>query len=94
MALHRMQSMIDPDKQENLLNYDLDSFKNSIWENFLGSQVQITKLYEKDGTFKITNKKVDKMGPVQLNINNENLYAAWEESRKSDVDGYKGLCEG
>lgn len=34
------------------------------------------------------------MGPVQLNIHNENLYAAWEESRRSDIDGYKGLKEG
>ena len=39
MALLRKQSLIDPDKSENLLNYGLDSFKNSIWENFLGSQV-------------------------------------------------------
>ena len=31
--------MIDPDKPTALMNYDLDQFKNSIWENFLGSQV-------------------------------------------------------
>jgi hypothetical protein len=35
----RHQSIIDPDKEKILLNYDLDEFKNSIWENFLGSQV-------------------------------------------------------
>ena len=29
-----------------------------------------------------------------MNINNENLYAAWEQSRRSDIDGYKGLSEG
>jgi len=26
-----------PDKPAALLNYDLDAFKNSMWENFLGS---------------------------------------------------------
>ena len=35
----RQQSMIDPDKPAALMNYDLDEFKNSMWENFLGSQV-------------------------------------------------------
>ena len=39
LALLRKQSIIDPDKHDSLLNYGLDSFKNSIWENFLGSQV-------------------------------------------------------
>lgn len=29
--------MIDPDKKNILMNYDLDEYKNSIWENFLGS---------------------------------------------------------
>lgn len=32
-----MQSIIDPDKKSMLMNYGLDNFKNSIWENFLGS---------------------------------------------------------
>lgn len=35
----REQSVIDPDKGSILMNYGLDDFKNSIWENFLGSQV-------------------------------------------------------
>lgn len=33
----RKQSIMMPDKKEALLNYDLDEFKNSMWENFLGS---------------------------------------------------------
>lgn len=33
----RHQSIIDPDKEQILMNYDLDVFKNSLWENFLGS---------------------------------------------------------
>jgi len=66
--------MIDPDKPTALMNYDLDSFKNSIWENFLGSQIQISKTIDKDDTFKVTNQNVDKMGPVQLRIEESNLY--------------------
>jgi len=31
--------MIDPDKASTLMNYDMDAFKNSMWENFLGSQM-------------------------------------------------------
>ena len=38
----RNQSMMDPDKPKALMDYDLDEFKNSMWENFLGSQVQIS----------------------------------------------------
>lgn len=56
------------------MNYDLDEFKNSMWENFLGSQVQISKLVEADGSSKETNCNVDKMGPIQLRIEEGNLY--------------------
>ena len=35
--LKSQMSMIDPDKASILVNYDLDAFRNSIWENFLGS---------------------------------------------------------
>jgi hypothetical protein len=42
--------MIDPDKSSTLMNYDLDEFKNSMWENFLGSNVSISLLIEPDGT--------------------------------------------
>jgi len=47
-----------------LMNYDLDEFKNSIWENFIGSQVQISKVINTDGAEKITNQNIDKMGPI------------------------------
>jgi hypothetical protein len=43
-------SMIDPDKASVLVNYDLDAFRNSIWENFIGSQIEYVKLIEPDGT--------------------------------------------
>lgn len=59
-----------------------------MWENFLGSQVQISKLVDEDGTYKITNRNVDKMGPVQLRIEEGNLYQAWEKSRRSEIEGY------
>jgi len=81
---------MDPDKSQALLNYDLDEFKNSMWENFLGSQVQISKTVEADGSYKITNQNVDKMGPIQLRIEEDNLYQAWEKSRRSEIEGFKG----
>lgn len=62
--LRKMQSIIDPSQEKALYNYNLDDFKNSIWENFLGSHVQINKLEEADGTSKVTGKIVNKMGPV------------------------------
>ena len=73
-AFVKQASMIDPDKASTLMNYNLDEFKNSMWENFLGSQVQYSKTYEADGTFKVTNTNSDKMGPVQLRIEESNLY--------------------
>lgn len=33
----RHQSVYDPDRKSILMNYNLEDFKNSIWENFLGS---------------------------------------------------------
>lgn len=51
----QMQSQIDPDKQSMLMNYGLDAFKNSIWENFLGSQVQVSSIVDPDGTSKVHN---------------------------------------
>jgi hypothetical protein len=59
-----MQSALDPDKGTQLLEYNLDAFKNSIWENFLGSHVQMSKLVEKDGSSKVTNQIVSKLGPI------------------------------
>ena len=41
---------MDPNKAEMLVNYDIDEFKNSIWENFLGSQIQISSIVDPDGT--------------------------------------------
>ena len=82
--------MIDPDKGTILLNYGLDDFKNSIWENFLGSQVQLSCTVDPDGTETITNQNVDKLGPIQLRIDEANLYQAWERSRRSEIEGYKG----
>ena len=62
--LLKYQSFIDPDKQSMLMNYGLDSFKNSIWENFLGSQVQVSSVVDLDGTSKVQNQNIDKMGPI------------------------------
>jgi hypothetical protein len=88
------QSAMDPDRVNQLYHYNLDDFKNSIWENFLGSQVQISKLIERDQSFRITNRIVTKMGPIQLSIDNENLYSAWEHSFNSVIKDYQGVGEG
>ena len=56
--------MMMPDKKEALLNYDLEAFQNSMWENFQGSQVQISETIDMDDTSNITNQNVDKMGPI------------------------------
>jgi len=34
------------------------------------------------------------MGPVQLRIEEANLYQAWEKCRRSDIEGWKGEKEG
>ena len=47
--------MIDPNRADTLMNYDIDEFKNSIWENFLGSQIQLSSIVEPDGSYKIIN---------------------------------------
>jgi len=60
----RNQSVMDPDKSVALRNYHLDLFKNSIWENFLGSMIQISKIVEKDGSSMITNRITNKLGPI------------------------------
>ena len=90
----RQQSIIDPDKPKALMDYDLDEFKNSMWENFLGSQVQISEVVEIDGSSKVSNQNVDKMGPVQLRIEEGNLYHAWEKSRRSEIEGWRGENDG
>ena len=90
----RQLSMISPDKGSVLMNYSLDSYKNSIWENFLGSQVQFSVTISPDGSESITNQNVDKLGPIQLRIEEGNLYQAWEKSRYSEIEGFKGDVEG
>ena len=91
-----MLSVIDPSKQTALLNYGLETFRNSIWENFIGSQVEISLLKEADGSKRVTNQNIGKMGPVQLQLGSgrTKLYEAWESSRKSEVEGFKGESVG
>ena len=54
----------------------------------------MSKLYDVDGKcLKITNKIVSKMGPVQLNLEHQNLYQAWDQSRRSEIEGFQGLTD-
>jgi len=42
-----------------------------------------------------TNKNISKMGPIQLRIGDHGkLYHSWEDSRKSEIEGFKGEKEG
>lgn len=76
------------------MDYSLDSFKNSIWENFMGSQVQLSKFIDPStGIEKITNRNVERMGPVQLRIEDGNLYQGWEKSRRSEIEGETKFLE-
>ena len=62
--MSRQLSVVNPDKGSMLMNYSLDDFKNSIWENFLGSQVQISTVIDPDGKETIVNQNIDKLGPI------------------------------
>ena len=44
-----LMSLNEPTKSVALINYDLDSFNNSIWENFMGSMVEYKKLVSPNG---------------------------------------------
>jgi hypothetical protein len=52
-----LMSLNEPTKSTALINYDLDSFNNSIWENFMGSMVEYKKLVDPNGSTSITDKK-------------------------------------
>lgn len=41
-----LMSLNEPTKSNALMNYDLDCFNNSIWENFMGSMVEYKKLVD------------------------------------------------
>lgn len=47
-----------------------------------------------DGTSKVQNQNIDKMGPIQLRVDEGKLYPAWEQFRKSEIEGYQGEKEG
>ena len=49
---------------------------------------------DQDGTSKIHNQNIDKMGPIQLRVEDGKLYQAWEAFRKSEIEGYQGEKEG
>ena len=55
----------------------------------MGSQVQLSKIIDSTGAEKITNRNVERMGPVQLRIEDSNLYQGWERSRRSEIEGEK-----
>lgn len=47
-----------------MMNYGIENFENSIWENFLGSQVSLSLVIDHDGTTTVSSTNVDKLGPI------------------------------
>ena len=58
------QSFYNPDRPAQMMNYSIENFENSIWENFLGSQVSLSQVIEANGDQTTTNTNVDKLGPI------------------------------
>ena len=56
--------MMDPSKAKDLENYGLDEFHNSIFENFVGGQTQISMVIEANGEILNSYKTTTKMGPI------------------------------
>ena len=86
----KKQSFMSPDRPQAMMEYSLENFENSIWENFLGSQVSLSQINEVDGSQTTTNTNVDKMGPIQLRIEEDNLYQSWDKCRRSLIEGWVG----
>mmetsp|Transcript_31698 Transcript_31698/g.48551 ORF Transcript_31698/g.48551 Transcript_31698/m.48551 type:complete len:95 (+) Transcript_31698:1296-1580(+) len=76
------------------MSYDYNSFKNSLWENFVGSMYQVSYLQRPDASRNYTHQYVDKMGPVLLRVEEGNLYQAWEKSRQAEVGDFKSDVPG
>ena len=69
---------------------NLASHVNTIYENFFGSHITVTKLLNKDTNLeKVISKHCQKMGPVMLDINNGRLMDDWEQSSRTEVSDYK-----
>lgn len=63
---------------------------NTIYENFFGSHITVTKLLNKEtNQEKVISKHCQKMGPIMLNIDNGRLMDDWEQSSRIEVSDYK-----
>ena len=73
----------------------LNAYNNTIYENFFGSHITVTKLLNKDtNQEKIISKHCQKMGPIMLDIENGRLMDDWEQSSRNEVSDYKaGISE-
>lgn len=68
----------------------LNSFLNTIYENFFGSHITVTKLLNKDtNKEQIISKHCQKMGPIMLDINEGHLMDDWEQASRQEVADYK-----
>ena len=69
---------------------ELNKFNNTMHENFFGAHINVTKLQnEATKKEKPLSKHKQKMGPINLQIENLNLMDAWEEASRNEVPDYK-----
>lgn len=66
-----------------------ENYTNTIYENFFGSNIQITKVVNhQTGEEKFISKNSQKMGPVMLNIKNGSLFDDWEDAMRTEIAGF------
>lgn len=63
---------------------------NTIYENFFGSHITVTKLLNKEtNEEKVISKHCQKMGPIMVDIEYGRLMDDWEQSSRTEVSDYK-----
>jgi len=67
-----------------------ENHNNTIYENFFGSHITVTKLLNKETMLeKVISKHCQKMGPIMVDIENGHLMDDWEQSSRTEVSDYK-----
>jgi hypothetical protein len=89
----RKSSIIDdgnetPNPDQNSPNVNEEVHLNTMQKLFFGRIINILKV-KNDKRFKIFNKKIEKMGPIMLDVNNYGgLYDAWNSQGLEDIEDF------
>ena len=68
----------------------MDEYKNTIYENFFGQSIQVTKLVDQQTQKeKIISSQTLRMGPIMLESKQGRLTEAWEDATRDLVEDYK-----